>query len=384
MDRRIRLLPVSNPPTPAQIAAITAVLDDPGFVLLPADTETAARLPSDLPDRRVETDAPVVLAVATTGSGGTPKIVLHTRESLFASAVATEARIGRGQWVLALAAHHIAGVQVILRSAVAGLPPIPCASGGPGFAAHFETATRALTAERSYVSLVPTQLARLLDDPLGRAALERIDVVLLGGAPADPRVLRRAADRDVRTVTTYGSSETSGGCVYDGVPLDGVTARVGKDGIITLSGPVVAQGYLLDSGVRRFNGSFTTNDLGQLHDGRLRVLGRTDDVIVTGGKKVAPATVEAAIRALPGIEDALVTGTPHATWGMAVSALVVGRVRTVAQLRAELVGTIPGHELPQRMLFVDAVPMIGIGKPDRAAAARMIWPGEAGRSWESP
>ena len=373
ISRGIRLLPVGVTPDDDQIAAIAGVLDDPGFALLPVAPDDRGRLPSGLHGRALPTDAPVVLAVATTGSTGTPKIVLHTRDSLVASAVATDERIGGpGQWVLALAAHHIAGIQVVLRSALAGTTPVRCPAGGPGFATAFEAATRALTAERRYVSLVPLQLARLLDEAAGRAGLDRIDVVLLGGAAADPALLARAADAGVRVVTTYGSSETSGGCVYDGVPLRGVDVRVGADSVISLAGPVIAHGYLLDDGLHELGGVFTTSDLGELADGRLRVLGRADDVIVTGGKKVAPPVVEAAIRALPGVADVIVVGTPHLRWGSAVSALVVGRRRSLTDLRTELADVLAGHEIPQRLEFIDVLPTIGIGKPDRAAAARLI------------
>lgn len=370
MARGIRLLPVGGTPTDEQIAAIAGVLDDPGFALLPVSADELSRFPTE---PVLATDVPVVLGVATTGSTGTPKIVLHTRDSLTASAVATNERIGGpGQWVLALAAHHIAGIQVVLRSALAGTTPVRCTAGGADFASAFESATRSLEADRRYVSLVPLQLARLLDDAVGLTGLERIDVVLLGGAAADPALLARATDAGVQVVTTYGSSETSGGCVYDGVPVRGVDVRVGPDSVITLAGPVVAHGYLIDDEVRELGGVFTTSDLGALRGGRLRVLGRADDVIVTGGKKVAPPVVETAIRALPDVEDVIVVGTPHPEWGSAVSALVVGRPRSLADFRTELAGRLAGHEIPQRVSFAEALPTIGIGKPDRAAAARLL------------
>jgi O-succinylbenzoic acid--CoA ligase len=260
------------------------------------------------------------------------------------------------------------------------------------------------------VSLVPTQLARIVDDAACAAATaELFDAILVGGAVTPPRLLSRAKSAGLPVVTTYGTTETCGGCVYDGIPLAGVTARLSGDGAIVLSGPMVARGYrgrpgdpaflaapavagglaaglpgdpaflAAPGGDRTRSRSFVTSDAGEIDgDGRLLVLGRLDDVIVSGGVKVAPASVEAAIRALPGIRDVLVVGVPDADWGQAVAALVVPQPRsperTVAELRAVLTdaGALPRTHLPHRLLAVDAIPLLPSGKPDRRAAASLF------------
>ena len=165
---------------------------------------------------------------------------------------------------------------------------------GEGLAA---AAARMPAGDRRYTALVPTQLVRFLDaEP---DALRGFDAVLVGGAATDPALLARARAEGVRVVTTYGMTETAGGCVYDGAPLDGVRVRV-TDGGVELAGPVLASGYRLDpdATAAAFEGGwFRTRDAGELDaEGRLTVLGRLDDVLISGGVNVAPAAVEAVLR----------------------------------------------------------------------------------------
>jgi hypothetical protein len=214
-----------------------------------------------------------------------------------------------------------AGLQVLVRSLLAGTEPVVL--HGPTTVEAFEAATGRLTGPRRLVSLVPTQLRRLVASP----ALREYDVVLLGGAAAPPELLEQARGAGVRVVTTYGMSETSGGCVYDGVPLPGVTVEAGER--IRLCGSVVARGYRLrpDLTAELFDGQcFTTSDRGVLVDGRLVVQGRTDDVLVTGGENVAPAAVGGrALAAHPSVAEVAVVGRPDAEWGQRVVAVVVLR-----------------------------------------------------------
>lgn len=380
MPRRLTALPVSTLPAVEQLTRLSSVLDAPDACLLPVpdDAEgdrilSTARPHEPLPGFAAD----AVLAVATTGSTGAPKLVLHSRDSLLASIRSTHARIGGpGQWLLCLGIHHIAGIQVVLRSAVAGTSPVVCPAGGEGFAERFADATTALSAERRYVSLVPTQLQRLLDEGPGAAALRGFDAVLLGGAAADPALLTRAREAGARIVTTYGSSETGGGCVYDGLPLDGVAIDTRSDGVVRLTGPMVALGYrdrlspdpftTGAGGVR----SFTTSDLGELVDGRLQIAGRADDIINTGGKKVSPLRIEHALRALPEVVDAIVVGVPDEQWGQRVVALVTvtDAGLRLEQVRSALQPDLAAHELPREIRIVQRLPYKGIGKPDRAAA----------------
>ncbi|WP_153502960.1 AMP-binding protein [Cumulibacter manganitolerans] len=374
--RRIEPLVVDPIPTSAQVAALGRVLDDDhrGGCLLPVPAGPEGdRLASEVSGRAVPDDA--VLAVATTGSTGTPKVVLHSRATLLASINSTATRVGgHGAWLLCLGINHIAGIQVVLRAKVAGTAPVVAPAGGPSFADDFAAAAARPTAARRYVSLVPTQLQRLLDSP-AREALTRFDAILLGGAAADPQLLSRSRDAGATVVTTYGMSETGGGCVYDGVPLDGVEIGTGDDGVVRLTGDLVALGYLQAPDPDPFDGrTFTTSDLGEIVDGRLRIVGRADDIINTGAKKVAPLRVEQALRALPAVADTIVVGVPDDNWGQRVVALVVpasDATLPLDEVRDALRGRLADHELPREVITLDALPYKGIGKPDRAAALEL-------------
>jgi O-succinylbenzoic acid--CoA ligase len=331
------------------------------------------------------------LAVSTSGSTGAPKLALLTGAALRASAEATHERLGGpGQWLLALPAHHIAGIQVLIRSLVAGTTPVPVDLSGGFTVASFARATDEIASgAMAYTALVPTQLGRLLSSTEGCKALTRYAAVLLGGAAAPPRLLANAVDAGVRLVTTYGMSETSGGCVYDGRALDGSHVRLEDDGRIRLGGGTLAHGYLdepaltavtfvVDDCDRRW---FRTEDVGHLDDrGALVVDGRIDDMINTGGIKVAPRLVEDALDRLPGIAEAVVVGTPDPEWGQVVSAAVVvaqrGSPPTLDAVREQLRGMLPDHALPRRLATVPELPLRGPGKPDRAAVRRLFEDGD--------
>ena len=344
---------------PATLENVAAALDGTGPPLLPStDPRVLAALRPEEPLEHED----VVLVVPTSGSTGEPKGALLTADNLRASARATADRIGEGQWLLAIPATHIGGLQVLVRSVLAGTSPVVL--DGPTTVEAFEAATGRLTGPRRYVSLVPTQLGRLLASP----ALREYDAVLLGGAAAPPALLEQARAAGVRVVTTYGMSETSGGCVYDGEPLDGVRVAV-QDGRVRLSGPVVARGYRLrpDLTAQAFDGdTFTTTDVGELVDGRLVVHGRADDVIVTGGEKVAPAAVEAALAEHPSVAEAAVVGVPDPEWGARVVAVVVLRAPlTLEQAREHVASRLPRAAAPRELRVVDALPVLPSGKIDR-------------------
>ncbi|GLZ47576.1 O-succinylbenzoic acid--CoA ligase [Actinomycetospora sp. NBRC 106375] len=345
----------------------------------PAVLPTGPDDPPPPPDLLAPVDDTVAAVVTTTGSTGAPKAVLLPAAALIASADATTARIGPpGRWLLALPAHHVAGLQVLLRSARAGVPAAVM-DLRDGFRPD---AFAALAGSAAYTSLVPTQLVRLLDAG-GRAldALRSFTAVLLGGAAADPALLDRARAAGVPVVTTYGMSETCGGCVYDGRPLDGVTVTLADGssdtgGRIHLGGATLAAGYrgaVSPADATAFDGGvFRTNDLGAwTPDGRLEVLGRADDVIVTGGENVAPAAVERALLAQVGVREACVVGLPDPEWGARVVAAVVGDDLDPEALRAAVAPGL-GRAAPRAVTVLDALPLRGIGKPDRAAVRALL------------
>jgi O-succinylbenzoic acid--CoA ligase len=314
------------------------------------------------------------LTVRTSGSTSGPKDVLLSAAAVRSSATATLARIGGpGQWVLALPAHYVAGLQVITRSVVSGSSPV-LLDGHPDLVA----ATEALTGARRYLALVPTQLHRLLRSPLEVEALASYDCVLLGGSAAPLPLLEGAREAGVRVVTTYGMSETCGGCVYDGMALDGVAVAVDADGAIRLGGPVLFDGYEgepdLTARVLR-DGWFQTSDLGRLDDdGRLVVLGRSDDVVVSGGVNVSLAAVEARLRAMPGVGHAAVTSRPDVEWGAEVVAVIEGGGRRpdIDAVREFVAAELPRTWAPRQLLVVASLPMLDSGKVDRQRLSRLV------------
>ncbi|WP_431893490.1 AMP-binding protein [Cellulosimicrobium funkei] len=407
----------------ALVAAVGAALDGDGPPVAPVPL-----LPRPQGSGPTSGDVPAgtALVLRTSGSTGAPREVLLGADALRASGAATHERLGGpGHWLLTLPPTHVAGVQVVARAHAAGRGLTVAPAGEPftpgGFAALVARAPRG---ERRYVSLVPTQLHRLVeaadagsaDGTAGLDALRSLDAVLLGGAATPPALLRRARSAGARVVTTYGMTETCGGCVYDGVPLPGARVRLvpagdaeGEGaGVVELSGPFLAHGYLGepdgtaaafrtdDDGTRWFR----TSDLGRL-DGPadapvLTVLGRADDVIVSGGVNVAPAAVEAVVGEVGGVGEACVVGVPHPEWGQEVVAVVTlagaqrddgaasGTAGTagaggVTSAPPELVAAVRGRvadrleraAAPRRVLVVPDLPRRGPGKVDRAAVARI-------------
>lgn len=312
-------------------------------------------------------DGPVV--VLTSGSTGAPRRVVLPATALRASALATQTRLGGpGQWLLALPVTSVAGLQVVVRSLLAETEPVDV-----GEHRSFADAVGALTGQRAYVSLVPTQVQRLaVAGELN--LLQGFDAVLVGGAALAPELVSRCADARIPVVRTYGMSETCGGCVYDGRTLDGVTLRLATDGRIQLAGPVLFEGYEGDdagtAAVLR-GGWFTTSDVGRLDaDGRLEVLGRMDDMVICGGVNVALPAVTRALQSMSGVADAVAVGVPDEEWGVRVVACLVGDGPTLESVRDHVSATLPRTWAPRDVLNVDAIPRLSGGKPDRLALAR--------------
>ena len=262
------------------------------------------------------------LVVETSGSTGAPKRVVLSRRAVLASGRATARRLaGEGRWLLALPASYVAGAQVVLRSVAAGEPPVLLEE-------HGSLAEAVAAGAPAYASLVPTQLHRMLEDADDVAALRTLRTVLLGGGPIDPGLRSRAAAAGVTVVATYGSAETAGGCVYDGVALDGVGLAVDTDGRLRVSGPTLFDGYDGDPALTArvlVDGWFRTEDAARIdEDGRLQVLGRLDDIVVSGGVNVPAPAVAARLREHPAVRAAEVLGVPDEEWGSRLVAFVVG------------------------------------------------------------
>ncbi len=327
---------------------------------------TPAEILGLLRDWEADTD-PAPLLIETSGSTGRPKRVVLSRQAMRASARATLARLGGpGLWLLNLPATYVAGAQVLFRSVLAGTEPVVQTG-------DFADAAAALTGERRYVSLVPTQLARMLRSPRDSDALRRFDTVLVGGAALDPALRSAAAEAGVSVVATYGMSETCGGCVYDGRPLDGVRLRIGPDGRVQIGGPLLFDGYdgqpdLTAQALQ--DGWFLTQDLGRLDDGRLTVLGRVDDVVISGGINVPTPAVATRLREHPAVHGAAVVGVPDPEWGQRVVAVVVGDLAP-AEARDWVAAVHPRSWAPRDVVPVEELPLLDNGKVDRQAVERL-------------
>ncbi|MDQ6934673.1 MAG: AMP-binding protein [Actinomycetota bacterium] len=306
----------------------------------------------------VADDRAAPLVVETSGSTGEPKRVMLSRRAMLASANATHARLGgAGQWLLTLPPSYVAGVQVVVRSLLAGRDPV---LGEVTDIAKMHTGRR-------YLSLVPTQLHRALDDATQVGALRGFDTVLLGGAATDPRLRTRAEALGVRVVATYGMSETCGGCVYDGRPLDGVVLEIGPSGRVRVRGEVLFDGYEGDPGLTAavMDGDwFVTSDLGQLDNGQLSVQGRADDVVISGGVNVPAPLVAHRLRQHPVVVAAEIVGVTDAEWGERVVAFVVGAL-SLQQAREWVSAEQPRQWAPQCLVEVEEIPLLDNGKVDR-------------------
>jgi O-succinylbenzoic acid--CoA ligase len=338
--------------------------------------------PTEVPSPE-EVDDEVAVVIATSGSSGYPKRVALSAAALVASATATEHAVGGpGRWVLAMPAHYVAGVQVLVRSAVAGTSPELLPGGVFTVDAFVDAAERAATGtSRTYTALVPAQVSRLLDDDAGRGALAAFDAVIVGGQAVPAALRERAEAEGVRLVRSYGSSETAGGCVYDGRPLDGVIVRL-AGGEIEIGGPTLALGYLgepertaaafrVDDGVRWFR----TGDAGGIDElGILDVFGRIDNVIVSGGVNVSLDRVEAIVREAAGFGDAVLVGAEDAQWGSVPVVVTDSRASggLLSELRRAVEESLGVAARPARIVRLDEIPMLATGKPDRRAIARLV------------
>lgn len=317
------------------------------------------------------------IVVRTSGSTGAAKDVVLSHAAVLASAHAALERLGGpGQWLSAIPATGVGGLQVLVRSIVAGTEPV-----FDDEHADLPAAIAAMTGERRYASLVPTQLHRLAGDI---SVLAGLDAVLIGGAATPANLLAKARDAGVNVIRTYGMSETCGGCVYDGVPLDGVQMRIDEDHQVHLAGPVLFDGYgdpaapttVSTKGV--VDGWFATNDLGEIDaDGRLRITGRSDDVIISGGVNVPLPAVTEALRSHEGVGDAIAVGVPDDEWGARVVAyLVPADAVCLDGLRLDEVrdaieaAGLPRTWAPREVVLVDALPLLPGGKVDRQALRR--------------
>ncbi|WP_018119263.1 o-succinylbenzoate--CoA ligase [Corynebacterium mastitidis] len=344
------------------------------FLPLPDDDPARAQLLRTTQRAGQPIDPEVALVVGTSGSTGTPKGAELSAANLLSSAEAThEALGGAGTWLLAMPGHYIAGLQVLVRSLVAGTEP-RCLDLRGGFSIPaFASAARDLGGARAYTALTPAQLLKAMSSLEGIEALRAFAAVLVGGAPLRAHDLRAAQELGIRVVRTYGASETSGGCVYDGHPLPGARVRLGEQDRIHLGGPMIARGYRNAPEHEAFAepGWFATSDAGALgKDGELCVRGRLDAVIDSGGLKIHPEVLEHHLREVPGVAEVCVVGLPDARLGQAIAAAYTGEAEPGDLIEA--LDFLPRWQLPRHLRRVDALPRTGSGKVHRAGVVSLL------------
>ena len=343
-------------------AALRRALSGTGPAIFAGASTT---LPTTVPHR-------VAVVVQSSGSTERPKRVAISADALLANAAATESAIGGpGQWLLALDTDYIAGVNVLVRSIAAGTEPVVVSN--VGFSAErFVDAASQLDHPLRFTALVPAQLSRLIAAREATAVLRRFDRILVGGQASPPALLERAADLGLAVTRTYGSSETSGGCVYDGLPIGSTRLRV-VDGEVQISGPTLAEGYLDDP--ERTGAAFIvedgqrwyrTGDAGALGDGLLTISGRLDDIIISGGVKVSLGELERLVQAATPLSDAVVVSVDDERWGQ-VPVVVSTETVELAELRAIARQGLGVAAAPARLVVVPVIPYLPSGKPDRLA-----------------
>ena len=307
------------------------------------------------------------LVVFTSGTTGLPKGVRLSKSNLEAAATASMAHLGHGaedNWLLAIPLHHVGGLSILVRQAYAG--------GSVTLQSGFEPATfaAAMRGRVTMASVVPTMLRRILD----HGPFSGLRAVLVGGGPIPHGLLEEAVQAGLPVLPTYGMTETFGqvATLLPGSPVErkahplpGVDIRIEDDGRIAVRGDQVSPGYLGEPD--RLDPWFVTNDLGSIEaDGALRVLGRSDNIIITGGENVSPEQVEAALRRHPRVGEVCVIGVDDEEWGQRLVGVFAGDIEP-AELIEWAHGLLPTHMVPRSMRRVGEVPMLSIGKPDRRA-----------------
>jgi len=359
VERRMSSLPRLCFPalaSPSSVLDVISAMAGAGATVVGPDPETTQAEAADL-------------VVFTSGTTGPPKGVRFTRANLTAAASASAEHLGHGSddnWLLAMPLHHVGGLSIVVRQMYSG--------GSVTLLPRFEPESfaRAMHGDVTMVSVVPTMLRRILD--LG--PFTGLRAVLVGGGPIPDGLLEEAAAAGLPVLPTYGMTETFGQVAtlrpgsplgHRAHPLPGVSLRIEPDSRIAVSGDQVSPGYLGEPD--RADPWFVTNDLGEIDgEGALRMLGRADLVIITGGENVDPERVEAVLRGHPGVEEAVVVGVPDDEWGQLLVCVYQGEQDDLEEWASQ---RLPGFMVPKRWVRVATLPRTALGKPDRVAAAEL-------------
>ncbi len=371
MTKPLKLIAAND--TFGALLAFTDVLDGKLAVFI-TPPEVNGKMPETfgLPD---EVADDVALIVESSGSTGTPKRIEISREALLNSANASALALGSieasSQWLLALPINFIAGANVLIRSVLAGNQPVMMNTSVPFTAEAFARSASHLKADRRYTSLVPAQLKRVVDaaeaDDFIRVQLAKFDAILVGGQSVPAELVARAHALGANIVVTYGMTETSGGCVYNGNPLAQVEVRIASDGRVAIRGATLANVATDDRGY------FVTNDAGEIDDaGKLIIHGRIDRVITSGGIKVSLDRVEALGASVVGVADIAAVAIDDSEWGQRVGIAYVGSPEVADTVALALANDLGPAGKPVRILRVDGVPKLSAGKNDLQAIKKLF------------
>jgi len=337
-------------------AAIADVLAGGAAIAVAADSGTVPSTWS-LDGPALESGAAVL--IGTSGSTADPKGVLLTPDAIRAAAEASHHRLGgAGNWVCPLPLHYVAGMMTAARAAAAGTTVTLVPS---------DLSYLPLLPGRNYVSVVVAQLHRGLESPDVVQALRGFDSVLVGGSAIPVGLVQRVRAAGINLIATYGMAETCGGCVYDGVPLDGVRVELGEGRRISITADFVFAGYRLDSDATAaaLDGrTFRTQDRGAWSAGRLQVLGRLDEVVITGGVNVDLGRVQQACDAAFGPGRIALLALPDERWGVRIVALSELDLE-LAEVRRRVGDSVQPAGLPRELRRVAGLPQTSTGKIDR-------------------
>ncbi len=289
---------------------------------------------------------PEKIVVHTTGSTGSEKVIELTRENLIASATAAHQFLGAKKgdvWSLLLPTNHIAGINVLARSLI------------------LESNLVDVNGKADFTAIVPTQLFQALNgDEKLLTHLQGCKAVLVGGAATSDSLIEQAKRNGITVVTTYGSTETCGGCIYDQTPLAGVEVRVNDEGLLEIKGPMIFT-----------SGWYTTSDLATIEDGKVSILGRNDDVIISGGENISLAQIENLLANKFPNQNFVAVGIPDEKWGSKLC-LLSDKDMEISDVSELLSVRIGKHGIPKEFLSPIAIPLKGIGKPDRVAVSQLF------------
>lgn len=372
MTKPLKLV-AANDPFSALLAVTDALAGKVALFVTPPELNGLMPEVHGLPD---SVDDSVAFIVETSGSTGMPKRIELSVAAALAGAHANAERLGGlGQWLLALPINYVAGLNVLIRSAVAETQPVMMNTSVTFTAEAFVRHTTMLRDEKKFTSLVPTQLSRLAiaaeQDQSVLNALRAYDAILVGGQATAPQLLESLRELGANVVETYGSAETFGGVVYDGKPLPGIAVSINSNSRIELSSPTLANEFAAI-------GKLVMSDLGEIVDGKLRVLGRADRVLISGAVKVSLDRVEAVARDVGGVVEVAATAIEDSEWGQRVAIVYVGSPEVSDEIAQRLADDLGPAAKPLRIMRADRVPKLTNGKHDLQAIKQLFEKGSVG------